>query len=439
MDYLFRTADSLLKANLETFGATLIEGPKWCGKTTTAKQVAASLLEMQDPDKKASYLETIKVKPSLLLAGATPRLIDEWQVAPVLWDAVRVEVDRRTLPGQFILTGSNAVKESTIQHTGTGRIARMKMYPMSLFESKESSGVISLKELFDNAALDVDGLLSNMTVEELVFASCRGGWPASLLVTKKQNQLRIATTYVDSVCDTDISTIEALDDDTDTPKPRKRDSNTTRAILRSYARNISTLSKTSNILADVRAQEDGLTDKTLNDYLYALRRLFVIKDVEAWCPAIRSASAIRSGIKREFIDPSIAVAALGMTPEQLLIDMKTFGLIFENMCARDLRAYSLELGGYLNFYHDRYGLESDFVLHLRDGRYALIECKLGSSEIAEGAEHLIQIRDLIREKNKTEKQVPIREPDLMIVLTGGEMAYERPDGVKVIPLACLRP
>ena len=439
MEYLFRTADSLLEANLETFGATLIEGPKWCGKTTTAKQKAASVLEMQDPDKKESYLETIKVKPSLLLAGDTPRLIDEWQVAPELWDSMRVAVDRRIVPGQFILTGSNAVKKERIQHTGTGRIARMKMYPMSLFESKESVGAISLKELFYNADLDIDGIQSAMTVEQLVFAACRGGWPASLMIPKKENQLRIAGTYVDSVCDTDISTIEALDDESPTSKPRKRDSDTTRVILQSYARNISTLAKTSNILADVKAQEESLTDKTLNDYLYALRRLYVIEDVDAWCPAIRSASAIRNGVKREFTDPSIAVAALGLTPEQLLLDMKTFGFIFETMCARDLRTYMQELGGRLNYYHDRYNLEADFVLHLRDGRYALIECKLGSRDIESGAEHLLEIKELIREKNKTEKQVSIREPNVMIILTGGEMAYTRTDGVKVIPLACLRP
>jgi len=439
MDYLFRTADSLLEANLETFGATLIEGPKWCGKTTTAMQKAASVLQMQDPDKKANYLETIKVKPSLLLLGDTPRLLDEWQVAPELWDAVRVAVDKRTIPGQFILTGSNAVKRNNIQHTGTGRIARMKMYPMSLFESKDGSGAISLKELFDNTELDIDGIQSSMTVEQLVFAACRGGWPASLMITKEDNKLRIANTYFDSVCDTDISTIEALEDDSDLPKPRKRDSDITRVVLRSYARNVSTLAKTSSILKDVKAQDETLTDKTLNDYLYALRRLFVIEDVEAWCPAIRSASAIRSGVKREFTDPSIAVAALGLTPDQLLLDMKTFGFIFETMCARDIRAYSQELGGRLNYYHDRYNLEADFVLHLRDGRYALIECKLGSEEITEGAEHLLEIRKLIKEKNLIEKQVPIREPDLMIVLTGGEMAYTRPDGVKIIPLACLKP
>lgn len=437
MDYLFRMVDSLLESNLETFGATLVEGPKWCGKTTTCKQFANSVLELHDPDTLEVALQNARVKPSLLLQGETPRLIDEWQTIPVVWDAVRVAVDRRTSPGQFILTGSNAVNERKIKHTGTGRITRMKMYPMSLYESRDSVGSVSLKQLFDDSQLDIDGLTSSLTIERLVFLACRGGWPAALSVKNANNQLRIARDYVNSVCRTDISTIEGLYSDVEA-RPRRRDEMVARAVLRSYARNISTLAKRKSILEDVQSQVEGLSDKALDDYLYALRRLFVIEDVQAWCPAIRSVAAIRSGIKREFTDPSIAVAALGLTPEQLLLDMKTFGFIFETLCIRDLRAYSQALGGTINYYHDRYGLEADIVLHLEDGRYALIECKLGARDIDDGAAHLLKLKQLVREHNEKERQVPIREPDLMIILTGGQMAYRRQDGVLVIPIGSLK-
>lgn len=436
MEYLHRMVDSLLSDNLETFGATLVEGPKWCGKTTTCRQLARSILELQDPDIRDVAIQNATVKPSLLLQGDTPRLIDEWQTIPVLWDAVRVAVDRRSLPGQFILTGSNAVRKEDIQHTGTGRITRMKMYPMSLFESRDSNGTVSLKELFDNPQYDIDGEQSDLTIERLVFLACRGGWPASLLVRKEQNQLRIATDYINSVCQTDISTIEGMDA-TDN-KPRRRDPAIARAVLQSYARNISTLAKRKNLLVDVETHIESLSDKTLDDYLYTLRRLFVIEDVAAWNPAIRSSAAIRSSVKREFTDPSIAVAALGLTPQQLLLDMRTFGFVFETMCIRDLRAYSQRLGGVMNYYHDRYDLEADAVLHLQDGRYTLIEFKLGSREIDMGAEHLLEIKRLVQEHNKSEGQVPLREPDLLLVLTGGQMAYRRADGVCVVPLGCLR-
>lgn len=434
MEYISRIADILLKENLETFGATLLEGPKWCGKTTTARQQAASVLELQDPDSRDITLKNIMIKPSLVLDGAVPQLIDEWQVAPILWDAVRTMCDRRGLPGQFILTGSNAVNASQIMHTGTGRITRMKMYPMSLYESHDSNGCISLQELFDNPAKDIDGLRSSLTIEQLVFVACRGGWPAALSVAKPQNQLRIATDYVRTICETDISTIEGLDDQIG--NPRKRDARTAKAILRSYARNISTLAKTNSILKDTLAQVDSLSDKTFSDYLYALQRLFIIEDIPAWNPAIRSASAIRNGVKRGMTDPSMAVAALGLSPEELLKDMQTFGFVFESLCFRDLKAYSQALGGQLSYYHDRYGLEADAVLHLHDGRYALIECKLGSQEIELGAEHLLEIQALTCKCQDC--QMPLRQPDLLLILTGGQVAYTRPDGVKVIPIGCLK-
>ena len=428
MEYLKRMADKQLKDNLEAFGAVLIEGPKWCGKTTTAMQQANSVLQLQDPDTREGYIATAAIRPSLLLAGKTPRLIDEWQVAPTLWDAVRVMVDRRGEVGQFILTGSNSVDKSAVMHSGIGRIVRMQMFPMSLFESKESNGAISLSELFNNPALDIDGIDSSMTLEDLIFAACRGGWPASLKPRKANSRLLIARDYVNSLCKMDISTVDNI----------IRDETVARLILRSYARNVSTLAKKSSMLNDIRVQTDTLAENTFDSYVNAFRQLFVIQDIEAWSPAIRSATAIRSSLKRGFVDPSIAVAALGLTPETLQMDLKTFGFIFESMCIRDLKAYSQALGSSISYYHDRYNLEADAVLHLADGRYALIEFKLGGKDIEKGAAHLLEIQRLVKEYNRAEKQVRLSEPDLLMVITGGPIAYSRPDGVKVVPLACLR-
>ncbi len=429
MAYLKRTADAVLEERLEAFGAVLIEGPKWCGKTTTAEQIAKSVIKLQDPDMREEYLATAAAKPSLLLKGTTPRLIDEWQDAPVLWNTVRTTVDNRQEPGQFILTGSNTVDKSQTHHSGNSRITKMEMIPMSLWESQESNGKISLKELLDNPALDIDGIESDMTVEDLIFSACRGGWPGTMNIKKDSAKLLIARNYVKTVCSEDINRVDGV----------QRDERLARMIMRSYARNISTLAKKSMMIADVAASgEVSCTEPTFDDYVGALKKLFVICDIEAWCPAIRSKTAIRSGLKRAFVDPSIAVAAMGLTPEALMIQLNTFGFIFEQMCIRDLKAYTLDFETHVSYYHDRYDLESDWVLHLGDGRYALIECKLGSKEIEDGAGHLVELKRLIHEHNIKEKQVPIREPDLMIVLTGGKMAYTRPDGVKIIPLACLK-
>ena len=429
MEYLERAADRMLKDRLDGFGAVLIEGPKWCGKTTTASRQAKSIIKLQDPDNAAEYLATAATKPSLLLKGSNPRLIDEWQDAPVLWDTIRNDVDGREDVGLYILTGSNTVKKDKIKHSGTGRIAKMKMYPMSLWESKESSGEISLQRLFDESDYIIDGAQSPLSIEDLIFVACRGGWPASLKARTNVAKLLTAQEYLGTLCSDDINRIDGV----------RRNERIALLILRSYARNISTLAKKTAILTDITASgEFNVSMDTMDDYLEVFNRLFVIKDIEAWCPPIRSKTAIRSSMKREFIDPSIAVAALGLAPEVLQTQLKTFGFIFENMCARDLRAYSQQQRGTLSYYRDRYNLESDLVLHLDDGRYALIECKLGSAEIENGAGHLKEIVRLIKEFNKTEKQNPIREPDLLIVLTGGKIAYTRPDGVKIIPLGCLK-
>ena len=419
----------MLRDRLEAFGAVLIEGPKWTGKTTTAEQQAKSVIKMQDPDNALEYLATASSKPSLLLKGEHPRLIDEWQDAPVIWDAVRTSIDQSGgTPGLYILTGSNTVDNTQIRHTGTGRITRMMMYPMSLWESKDSTGEVSLQELFDNPNYDIDGASSKLDIPELIRVACRGGWPATLQLSSNASMM-IAKDYVKTVCNYDISAVDK----------KQRNPKIAMQIMRSYARNISTLAKKTSILEDVTGSGDiELSMPTFDDYIEALERLFVIQDIDAWCPAIRSKSAIRSAPKRCFIDPSIAVAAMNVNADGLETQLKTFGFIFEQMCARDLRAYTADFDSHLSYYRDRYGLEADLVLHFSDGRYALIECKLGSREIEEGAQHLLEIKRLIQEKNKTETQIPLREPDLMIIITGGKMAYTRADGVKVIPLACLK-
>lgn len=429
MEYFLRVSDQMLRDRLEAFGAVLIEGPKWTGKTTTAEQQAKSVIKMQDPDNASEYLVTASSKPSLLLKGEHPRLIDEWQDAPVIWDAVRTSIDQSGgTPGLYILTGSNTVDNTQIRHTGTGRITRMMMYPMSLWESKDSTGEVSLQELFDNPNYDIDGASSKLDIPELIRVACRGGWPATLQLSSKASMM-IAKDYVKTVCNYDISAVDK----------KQRNPKIAMQIMRSYARNISTLAKKTSILEDVTASGNiELSMPTFDDYIGALERLFVIQDIDAWSPAIRSKSAIRSTPKRCFIDPSIAVAAMNVNADGLETQLKTFGFIFEQMCVRDLRAYTADFDSHLSYYRDRYGLEADLVLHFSDGRYALIECKLGSREIEEGAQHLLEIKRLFQEKNKTETQVPLREPDLMIIITGGKMAYTRADGVKVIPLACLR-
>ena len=425
MEYLKRIADRELALRLEAFGAVQVKGPKWCGKTTTASQQAASIIKMQDPDMRDGYLATVNTKPSLLLKGAAPRLIDEWQVAPVLWDAVRNAVDERGAKGQFILTGSTVIedKKGEIKHTGTGRISQLSMYPMSLYESLESNGSISLRELFDNGDADIDGIQSELTIERLIYAACRGGWPASLGGMSDEAAMMIARDYLNVICDEDMSRFDGV----------RRNPTLARLILRSYARNLCTLAKKTAMLADVSVEMEGTAMSTFDDYVNVLERLFVIEDVEAWSPTIRSKTVIRTGKKRCFVDPSIAVAAMGASPERLELDLNTFGFVFECLCMRDLRVYSGPLGGRLSYYHDRLGLEADAVLHLNDGRYALIECKLGSREIESAASHLLKLKSLVDETGQ------LRSPDLLIVLTGGSMAYRRQDGVYVVPVGCLKP
>lgn len=426
-EYIQRVCDSELELKLEAFGAVHIVGPKWCGKTTTAKQYAKSYIEMQDPDKRDMYLETAKIKPSNLLVGENPRLIDEWQVAPNLWDAVRVSVDRRNEDGLYILTGSNSIDKTDIMHTGTGRIDTLSMYPMSLYESAESNGSVSLMDLFNNPSALDDGCESDLSIDELIFAACRGGWPSSIFKKSDKAKLLVTQSYFEGLCREDMSNIDGT----------KRNETTSRLLLRSYARNISTVVSNQSIIKDINANAE-ISDSTFYDYVNVLKKLFVIQDVEAWCPAIRSKSAIQATNKREFVDPSLVVAALGVEPEYFNLDLKTFGFIFETLCIRDLKVYSAARDGKVSYYRDRYGLEADCVLHLRDGRYALIEFKLGSADIEEGAKHLIELEKLVKQYNEKEKQVKLRLPDLKIVITGTQYGYKRPDGVLVVPIGCLK-
>ncbi|WP_409199602.1 ATP-binding protein [Methanobrevibacter sp. DSM 116169] len=425
--YLKRIIDDILKKHLEMIGAVVIVGPKWCGKTTTAEKHAKSVLKLQDPDNRKSYLELAEIKPSLLLEGEKPRLIDEWQMAPALWDAVRTSVDDLNEDGLYILTGSTSVNEEEIMHSGTGRFSKLIMRPMSLFESKESNGKISIIDLFDSPDLNIDGIKSKLSIENLIFAACRGGWPESLNKKTKEAQLFVASNYINNICEIDASTVDGV----------KRDPKRVKTVLQSYARNISTLASNNTILKDIKSNFPNISEPTYYSYIDALTRLFVIDNIDGWNPNIRSATSIRSGVKREFIDPSIAVALLGLSPEKLIYDLNTFGFIFENLCIRDLSVYSSSINGKISYYRDRVGLEVDCVLQLEDGRYGLIEFKLGSSEIEKAAENLLKLDNLIKTKI-TENKVNIKKPSFLAIVTGGQFAYTRPDGIKILPIACLK-
>ena len=418
--YLPRIADGLLQNRLSSSGAVLIEGAKWCGTTRTATVASKSQLYMQDPDRQVSYLKAADTKPSLLLAGETPRLLDEWQTAPILWDAVRFAVDQRDEFGQFILTGSAVPKDNVVQHTGTGRISRLLMRPMSLFESGESNGTVSLGDLFAGKT-EIESF-STLTIEDIAYAIVRGGWPASV-GEAKTTSLRHAIDYVDAIINADISRVDGIE------KSPVR----VRALMRSLARNISTLATIRTIRDDIAMgdEDDLLSEKSISQYLTALDRIFVTENLPAWNPALRSKTAIRTSPKRQFSDPSIAAATMRLTPERLLDDFNYFGFLFESLCIRDLRVYAEAIDGQVFHYRDASGLESDAVVCLNDGRWAAIEVKLGSKEIEEAAVHL---RQLV-EKVNTDK---MKEPSFLMVLTGTEIAYRRDDGVLIVPLGCLR-
>lgn len=434
--YKNRVADRLLAEKLEAFGAVLIEGPKYCGKTTLATQQARSILSMADTDTLGQNLALARTNISRLLAGETPRLIDEWQIAPQFWDAVRNEVDKRNEDGQFMLTGSavppkpkkdengNIIEEENIHHTGTGRISRLRLRTMSLWESEDSTGDVSLEELFINPGT-VDGV-SNIDLDRLAYLTCRGGWPKAVLKKSEKAALAQAFDYYDSVVSNDIKRVDDID----------RDEELTKRIMRSYARNQGTRATVGTILADIKSNGDErMSDSTVYSYIKALKEIFVIEDSIAWNPNLKSKTAIRTSDTRYFIDPSIATAALGMGPKDLINDMATFGFIFEALAIRDLRVYADALDGKVYHYRDKNNLECDAVIHLRNGSYGLVEVKIGGAElIKEGAESLKTLSSKI-------DSTRMKTPSFMMVLTGiGKFAYKRPeDGVLVVPIGCLKP
>lgn len=422
-EYKKRIADNIINKKLKGIGAVLIEGPKLCGKTTTAEQAASSVLYMANSDEREQNLQIAKLKPSLLLKGETPRLIDEWQIAPEIWDAVRFEVDHRKEFGQFILTGSAVPADrSKIFHSGTGRIAWIKMRTMSLYESGDSSGGISLKQLFDGKK-DLFDVNQKNDIEEIAFLSCRGGWP-TIFNVDKSIALDRAYDYYDAVVNVDISRVDGIN----------RESERAKRLMRSYARFQGSQTSYEAIREDIRANDsDNLVTNTIVSYVNALKKIFVIEDMPAWNPNIRSKSAIRTTDTRYFVDPSIAVAALGLGPNDLIGDLNTFGFIFETLCIRDLRVYSDALDGTVYHYRDKSGLECDAVIHLRDGRYGLVEIKLGGDDnIEHGAKTLQKLKDTI----DTDR---MKEPSFMMVLIGkGKYAYRRDDGVYVVPITCLK-
>lgn len=421
-EYKPRIADEILKDKLEAKGAVIIEGPKWCGKTTTAMQVAGSVLRMDEPSKRDVNIQMSEIAPERLLQGKTPRLIDEWQIAPKLWDAARYEVDTRGEEGQFILTGSAVpVDSKEITHSGTGRFTWLTMRPMSLYESEESSGEVSLEELFltPKQIIGINGL----DLEKLAFAICRGGWPGAMEMSEKA-ALSQAMDYYDAVVKSDVNRADGVNKN---PERVKR-------LMKSFARNQGAQVASTVLRDDIQANDtDKLNEDTIASYINALKKIFVIEDMPAWNPNLRSKTAIRTTDTRYYVDPSIAAAALGVGPKDLLNDLNTMGLLFEAMCVRDLRVYAEYLGGEVLHYRDKSGLECDMVIHLRNGKYGLAEIKLGGQKLMEeGAVNLKRLADKI-----DTTKMPL--PSFMMIVVGiGDFAYRREDGIYIVPIGCLK-
>ncbi|MBQ6083536.1 MAG: ATP-binding protein [Bacteroidales bacterium] len=423
IEYRKRLADDLLKEKLEAMGAVLIEGPKACGKTTTAEQQAKSILYMDDPSNIQQNLQLAETNIKRLLQGETPRLIDEWQIAPQIWDAVRFETDHRKDDGLFMLTGSAVpADDSKIHHSGTGRFAWLTMRPMTLWESGESSGDVSLRELFSHPD-KVDGT-NKLMMEDVAFAICRGGWPKSLYKKTQKAALRQVTEYFEAITRSDISRVDGIE----------RDEHRTKRLMRSYARLQGAMASITTIIEDIKANEpEGMSDETIASYIKALKKIFVIEDMPAWNPNLRSKTAIRTSDTRYFVDPSLAIAALGIGPDDLMNDLSTMGLLFETLCVRDIRVYAEANDGNVYHYRDKTGLECDTVVHLRNGSYGLIEIKLGGeTHIEEGAANLNALADKI-------DTAKMKKPSFKMVLTAvGQYAYMRTDGVIVVPIGCLK-
>jgi predicted AAA+ superfamily ATPase len=420
-DYMPRLVDRMLQNKLKGKGAVLIQGSKWCGKTTTAEQFASSVIYMDEPERKEQNIQMADISPSVLLEGATPRLIDEWQIAPKLWDAVRFEVDHRRGKGHFILTGSSVPPAmSETSHSGTGRFAWLTMRNMSLYESGESTGEVSLADLF-NGETKISGK-NELDINKLAYLVCRGGWP-DILDLDEDIALEASFDYLDGVVNSDISRVDKV----------SRDPERARRIMRSYARNQGSQITYTMIADDISANELSFTDETVASYIKALKGIFVVEDMQAWSPNLRSKTSIRSADTRYFSDSAIAAAALGIGPKDLIADLNTFGLLFETMCVRDLRIYAESLNGSIYHYRDRSGLECDAVIHLRNGHYGLVEIKLGGDNLINaGAANLIRLESMI----DLEK---MPAPSFKMILTGTDRyAHMRPDGVMVVPIGCLK-
>lgn len=418
-DYLPRLIDKQLSEILNSMGAVYIRGPKWCGKSTTSVQKAKTVINFQDVEKGQSFIDLVDTNIMALLNQEAPILFDEWQIVPRIWNAVRSEVDKRNKTGQFILTGSTVYKFDKSMHSGAGRIARINMRPMSLFESYDSNGKISLSEVV-NGNWNYDGVFSDLTKAKLSEVLCRGGWP-SAIVRNQTNPQIIAKQYVKATVETDVSDIDDV----------QRNSTLARYILESYSRNISTLETDKTIYLDVQSKID-VSVKTIIEYLKVFEKLYIINEIPAWNPNIRSKTAIRTSPKKNLIDPSIAAAVLNVTPKELELDANTFGLFFESMVTRDVAVYTEAEDASMSYYRDRNGLECDLVVHYPNGDFALIEIKLGEKGIEEGAAHLLEIQRLLVEHKQ-------RTPKALIVISGTQVALKRSDGVYVIPIGCLKP
>lgn len=415
-NYIPRLIETSISRELSAIGCVSIEGPKWCGKSTTAELFAKTVIKLQNPIIFTQYSAFASTSKENLLRGEKPILFDEWQKIPEIWDFIRTDIDETRLIGQYLLTGSSKPSKAQSRHTGTGRIAKLTMYPMSLWESSDSVGSVSLYDLFYSSHAVLGQ--SKITLDEIAFVICRGGWPQAVL--RPDQALILSQDYFNSLTTEDISDVDDI----------KRNPRRAREILRSYARNICSFASTSTLLSDVASNDSTMDIKTLTSYIIAFEKLFVIDNIAAWTPALRSKSVIRATNKRQFIDPSIAAAALGAKPNDLINDLKTFGFFFESLCHRDLKIYANSMGGELYHYHDSYGLEIDGIIHLSDGKWGAVEIKLGGNEIEQAAKNLLCLKNRVNSN--------LGDPSFLMVLTGAPYAYKRTDGVIVVPIGCLK-
>ncbi|MCL1970692.1 MAG: AAA family ATPase [Candidatus Bathyarchaeota archaeon] len=421
MEYIKRLIDRTIEEKLQVMGCIVIRGPRWCGKTTTANQFAKSVLELQDPTEGTKYREISENNINLLLEGEKPRLIDEWQLIPNIWNAIRYAIDKKDEQGLYLITGSVTPNDNVRKnlHSGIGRMSFVTMYPMSLYESGDSNGCISLRDILEGK-VQVNGQKSEITYERLAYLTCRGGWPSSVKQKDEKLALKVAKEYLDVLCESD------MENNTENINPKL-----TRAIIRAYSRLTCTIEADKTLYEDIRNIYGDISDVTIIKYLNKLKRLYVIEDIDAWNPNIISKTNIRTAPKKALVDSSIACAALECSPKELAMDPMTFGLLFENLTDRDLKIYANSLGGHLRHYRDRYGLECDQVIHFDNGDYGLIQTKLGTRKIKEGAEKLVELRGKIRKNGK-------KEPKFLMVITGSDIAYTTKDGVLIVPIGCLK-